>query len=287
VLGQDREVTRRPSLLLLVALALVAGCTGPTEPGADEDPPPVPGSAATSASPPEAAPDPPPAPEVGSCHRLSYRAAVSPTAPRGAAPCAAEHTAETFFVGRLDTVVDGRLLAVDSTRVERQVAEACPRRLGAWVGGTEEQRRLSMVRPVWFTPTVAASDAGAGWFRCDAVVLAGTRNLLRVDSSLRGVLDTEAGRGRLGLCATAEPGTPGFRRVVCERPHAWRAIRTVPLGGGDYPGREQVSSAGDEPCRDAGRSVADDPLDFAWGYEWPSAEQWRAGRTYGVCWVPA
>ena len=34
------------------------------------------------------------------------------------------------------------------------------------------------------------------------------------------------------------------------------------------------------------RAVAPDPLDFRWGYEWPTLEQWRAGKRYGVCWAP-
>ena len=37
---------------------------------------------------------------------------------------------------------------------------------------------------------------------------------------------------------------------------------------------------------DAGREVADDALDYEWGYEWPTAEQWEAGQDYGRCWAP-
>ena len=40
------------------------------------------------------------------------------------------------------------------------------------------------------------------------------------------------------------------------------------------------------PCEDAGREVAEDALDYEWGYEWPTAEQWAAGQTYGRCWAP-
>jgi hypothetical protein len=284
VLGEDRRVIRRLAAGVLL-LGLVACSEGSEDSTAD--PPPSPTSRSTTATPaPPVAATPPPAPRVDSCHRLSYAAAVAPSATSGTTDCSGPHTSETFFVGRLDTVVGGRLLAVDSDRVRRQVAAACPRRLGKLVGGSEEQLRLSMVRSVWFTPTVKASDAGASWFRCDAVVLSGSRSLLRLDGSLQGVLGTEAGQRRYGICGTAEPGTPGFTRVVCERAHSWRAIRTVSLDDGDYPGEQQVRTAGEEPCRAAGRSAASDPLDFQWGYEWPSADQWEGGRTYGVCWVP-
>ena len=74
--------------------------------------------------------------------------------------------------------------------------------------------------------------------------------------------------------------------MICSEDHSWRAIRTVGFEPGRYPGLAKVRSAGDEPCKDAGRDVADDKLDFEWGYEWPTAQQWSAGQTYGFCWVP-
>jgi hypothetical protein len=230
--------------------------------------------------------DPPPTPRPGACHRLSYDEAVAPTVEDRPVPCAQEHTAVTYLVGRLDTVVDGHLVAVDSERVRDQVARTCPARFARQVGGTVEQRRLSLLRPVWFTPTVEESDAGARWFRCDVVALARHRTLAPLSGSLAGVLHEQAGRERYGLCATAEPGTPAFERVICSIRHSWRAVRTVPLPGTSYPGVRAVRRAGEGPCRAAGRAAAGNRLDFRWGYEWPTAQQWRTGRTYGICWVP-
>lgn len=273
------------SIRLLAALPLLlalAGCAG----GAD-DPETAPSPTETTATAqPSPAPEPPPAPDRDACYRMPYVEAVSPTTTAEPVPCRRTHTAQTFHVGTLDTVVGGHLLAVDSKRVQRQVAARCPDLLAGFVGGSEEQRRLSMLRPLWFTPSVDDSDAGARWFRCDLVALAGNEELLPVTGSLAGVLDTEAGRLRFGVCGTAEPGTPDFRRVVCARPHSWRAIRTVPLEGEGYPGEARARAAGEEPCRAAAEAVADDPLDYQWGYEWPSVEQWRAGHAWGLCWVP-
>jgi hypothetical protein len=278
------------SARLLAALALVVvlvGCSGDTE-GSAPRPSPTPTSSEAAPTPTRApALDAPPTPKRGVCHRMSYDDAVSPTASAGPpVPFRRTHTAETFGVGELDTVAAGRLFAVDSERVQAQVARTCPRRLAEFVGGTEEQRRLSMIRSVWFTPTVEQSDAGAGWYRCDVVALARDGTLLPVTGSLAGVLDTEPGRQRFGVCGTAEPGTKGFRRVVCDRPHSWRAIRTVPLDGTAYPGEARAESAVEGPCRAAGEAAAADPLDYRWGYEFPTGEQWRAGRTWGLCWVP-
>ena len=41
-------------------------------------------------------------------------------------------------------------------------------------------------------------------------------------------------------------------------------------------------------CRniEAARAIASDALDYEWGYEWPTKEQWQAGQTFGRCWAP-
>ena len=279
--------TRNPLACLVSSLLLTATVLAACTADGGSEPPPEPATSDPHGERPSTTTKPGSAPEVGDCHRLSYDAAVAPTAPNRTIGCDRVHSAETFHVGRLDTVVNGRLLTVDSDRVRRQVATACPDRLAAFVGGTEEQRRLSMLRAVWFTPTLEQSDAGAAWFRCDAVALAEDSRLLDVDGSLEGVLDTRAGRQRFGLCGTAEPGTAGFGRVACGEPHTWRALRTVDLIGDGYPGERAAERAGEAPCRDAALAAAPDPLDFQWGYEWPTAKQWNAGQTWGVCWGPA
>lgn len=287
--GLLATATRGPLACLMTALlvtaTVLAACTAddssePTDPPSSSttpEPSPTEAEASTTA----------PAPRVGECHRMTYDAVVAPTAARRSVPCDRPHTAETFAVGRLETLVDGRLLAVDSDRVQEQVASACPKELAGFVGGSEEQRRLSMLRAVWFTPTLEQADTGADWFRCDAVVLAEDSRLLEVEGSLEGALDTEQGRQRFGLCGTAEPGTPRFRRVACREPHTWRTLRTVELPGEEYPGEEQAARIGETPCREAARNAAPNPLDYQWGYEWPTEDQWEAGQTWGVCWVPA
>ena len=280
----------RPILPAVALLALLTGCSGSGSGSGDDEPPTGSGPSTESSSTPSAiatpAPEPPAPPVEGACYRLTYAAALAPTASDRDVPCTGEHTAQTVHVGRLDQVVDGRLLAVDARRVQEQVATACPDLLADHVGGTEEQQRLSMLRPVWFTPTLVQSDAGADWFRCDAIAVAGESRLLPLTGSLRGVLASEAGRARYGMCATAEPGTDGFERVACAEQHTWRALRTVTLPGPDYPGEAAAQRAGEEPCRSAGRERAADSLSFEWGYEWPTQEQWDTGQTYGICWAP-
>jgi hypothetical protein len=220
------------------------------------------------------------------CYALSYDEAVAPTVSAEPVPCDHKHTSITYSVGKLDTVVDGHLLAVDSDRVQAQVAAACPAQFAPFVGGTLSDRRLSMLRPVWFTPTVEESDGGASWFRCDVVALARDGALAPLTGRLSGVLSTAEGRDRYGMCGTASPGTPDFERVICSSDHSWRAIAVVPFPDGPYPGEKKARAAGQTPCQDAGASVAPNSLDYQWGYEWPTAEQWEAGQHFGRCWAP-
>lgn len=278
------------SLVAAVLLVGTAACSGATEdPSAGS----ASGSASPSASASSASPSPTPPPraeeaplpETGACYDLSYDAALAPTSRAASQACDQVHTAQTFAVGRLRTVVDGHLLAVDSDRVRAQPEQQCQGRLGGYLGGDTADLRLSMLRTVWFTPTVAQSDRGADWYRCDVIAVGADEELAELGTGLQGVLGGE-GAARYGMCGTAAPDAEDFERVICAREHSWRAISVVDLADGDYPGEAAAREAGQAPCEDAGADVAADPLDFEWGYEWPSAEQWQGGQTYGRCWAP-
>ena len=286
-------------LVALVLLALVlVGCSEAEEPRSPT------GAADADAAGQEAAPDAPatgasggpgpqrpaPPPERA-CYDLDLDEALAATVDSPTRPCSSPHTARTFLVGRLDRAVDGHLLAVDSDRVRTQVATRCPAALPDFVGGGEDGWRLSVLRAVWFTPTLPEADAGASWFRCDVVAPDGRGGLLPLSGRLEGTLATAAGRDRWGLCATGAPDDRDARRVACAEQHSWRAVSVVELAGTgpdgeDYPGEQAAQERGQEPCEQVGRDRATDPLEFTWGYEWPSAEQWAAGQRFGRCWVP-
>lgn len=256
---------------------LAAGCT--SEPEADPGP--------AEPTPPPTAEPPPPPPDDGACYQLGFDQALAPTSQRRPVPCERPHTAETYAVGRLDTVIDGHLLAVDSDRVQAQVAETCPAELPGFVGGDVDALRLSMLRAVWFTPTVEESDAGEDWYRCDVVVVGGSSSLTKVTGSLEGVLGEEQGRETYAMCATAPPDARGFERVPCSEDHTWRAIDVVTFEAKvEYPGEEAAEERGQVQCENAALDVAPDPLEFDWGYEWPTEEQWDLGQQFGRCWAP-
>ncbi len=288
----------------LAAPAVLAGCSGHSGPSSSSRPGAGAGTASGSTAPTAASPATPsgpsatppptasaaPRPPVRACYRYNVAAAVAPTSDARPVACTRLHTDITYAVGTLDTTVDGHLLAVDSRRVRAQPARACPPLLRSYLGGTREQVRLSMLRPVWFTPTVTESDAGADWFRCDVVALARPGRLAWLDSTLRNALRRPIGTS-YAMCGTAEPGGPDFQRVTCGTRHSWRAVRTVSLAAragpkGAYPGAAVARSAGQQTCKDVARRSAPDQLHFSWGYEWPSARQWSGGQTYGLCWIP-
>ena len=254
----------------------------------------VPKDEPATASRPAAAPSPSPSgrpakaaprPKADACYRLAYDDAVAPTSRRKPVPCSGEVTARTFYVGDLDTVVDGHLLAVDSTRVRRQVAADCPRRFTSYVGGDERARRLSMLSTVWFSPTVQQSDAGQSWYRCDAIGVESEGRLATLKGSLKGVLDSDAGLATYGICGTAEPGARGFERVICGSKHTWEAIDAVDVPGSAYPASAPANV--EARCKDLARNRADDALNFDWGFELPTRAQWKSGRRYALCWAPS
>lgn len=276
-----RRATRR--VLATVAVGVLVGPLAACSDGGDDPVEPRPTATPATQTP---APPPPAAPKVGACYDLPFDAAVAPTVDAPPVPCSKPHTAQTVYVGRIDAVVGGHLVAVDSARVQAQVAEECPRRLGRYVGGSARSLRLSMLRPVWFTPTLEQSDAGADWFRCDAVLLAGSSELAKVRGSFARALAGRAPRPAHAMCGTAAPDAKDFQRVPCSARHTWRAVDVVTFRSGRYPGEKAVRAAGRSVCEDAGAEVADDPLDFRWGYEWPTRDQWRTGMTFGRCWAP-
>lgn len=272
-------VVRHAGLVLALLLALGA-CTSPRERPQET----VRSEASGSVATPSATPPQPRRPEVGQCYRLRFRDAVSTTSDRPPVPCRRRHTAVTFEVGRLPGPA-GRGTPGASTR--RRVAHTCGTALGPFLAAGQEELRLSMLTPIWFIPPRREVARGARWFRCDVVVLGPSGTLVPLPGRLEEAYDDPEVVRRLAMCATAAPGTSGFRRVPCGRGHSWRAVGSVDLPGRTYPAPARVSARMEEACGAAAREAAANPLDLTWAQERPTRERWRAGQRYGLCWVPA
>ncbi len=288
----------RAAVATALAVLLLAGCTGGSEPSSSGSPSAA-GSGSTSAtasaSPSGPAPTvtpAPAAPALRACYLLTSGQLTQPTSDAPAVPCRRRHTARTIYVGKLVTAVDGHSVAVDSATVQRQLSTTCPRKLAQYVGGSAKQRDLSRFNVVWYSPTLQQSDQGADWFRCDLIAFAGTDTLAPLPQTrggdLKGVLARPGALDTYGLCGTAAPGAPGFQRVICGQRHSWRAIDTIGLSGGArYPGVATVRRAGDAGCKALARARAGGALTFKYGWEWPTAAQWSRGQRFGYCWAPA
>jgi hypothetical protein len=283
LLGKDRPVTRRRgagALALAVALAALAACSSGGGSGADGT-----GADASTGPPPSAAAPPAPPPRHA-CYDLGFDEAVKPTSSAAPVPCSAAHTAVTIQVGTIRPVVDGHLLAVDSDTVQQQVARRCRARLASHLGGDAETLRLSRLTAVWFSPTLAESDRGALWFRCDLVALAGHDRLARLPRQTRGLLGSDGVLDRVGTCGTASPSSSRFTRVIGSARHSWRARATIALPRHSRYLGKAAGAAADSTCHDIDARLAADILRLKWSFEWPTRDQWNAGQRYGYCWTP-
>ncbi|MBO9520367.1 MAG: septum formation family protein [Nocardioidaceae bacterium] len=255
-------------------LAAVAGC------GGDDTQP------STTPRTPATAPAPPAAPSARACYDLPFQAALEPTNDATPVPCTTRHTTQTLYVGQLDPLVDGHLLAVDSARLQNQVARTCRARTEDRLGGDEETRRLSRLAPVWFSPSLKQSEAGALWFRCDLVYVAGPNELAPLPARTHGLLASPKALDRFGTCATASPADRAFQRVACARKHSWRARASIDLPAKARYLDKAAGKDADARCRDIDAGLAADNLRLKWSFEWPTKEQWASGQRYGLCWTP-
>lgn len=260
--------------LLLTGTAL-AGCGGDEPDGVGE---PAAGVTAVTSV--------PRAPERGSCYRLTVADAMRATNAAAPVPCTSRHNAVTVSVGHLKPLLDGHLLAVDSARVQRQVATRCRALVDGHVGGSAETQRLSRVQAVWFSPTLAQSDRGALWFRCDLVIASGTRSLATLPRSTAGLLDRPGALDRYGTCGTAAPAAKSFARVICAARHTWRARATITLPRSTRYLAKGAGAKADDRCRDIAARRTGGSGKLRWSFEWPTKAQWAAGQRYGLCWTP-
>lgn len=266
----------------LTAAVALAACTTATPPdtAASESAGAAGTAGATTSTAPTPAPSPDPAPKVGQCHRLDFARALDPAAETNPSPCRKPHTSQTYFVGSLELDPTVR---VDSPGVARRVSRTCTERLSRHVSASPRDLRTTMIRPLWFTPSLAQADLGAHWFRCDVVVVAEHETLWRLPARTARLARLEG----VAMCGTARPGAPRFARVACARPHSWRAVTSVDLPGAAWPSARAAQEAMSDACRNAAADRAEDPLNLVWAEERPTRAQWRAGQRYGLCWTPA
>lgn len=279
------------SLAVLVSAVAVAGltvaCSPSADPAGDRDKPAGRSAAAGSGSTRENAGASAPAPpRAGECRDLGYAEVSLFSDETRTTPCAKKHTAYTFAVKKLPRDIAFTGVAIENDAVQNFAGESCRTAFARFIGGDAAERALSRLTVTYFVPNQRHFDLGARWVRCDVVALQSANVLADLPRRLRSILDVHSALERFGVCSTAEPGSAGFRLVMCSQDHAYRALAALRLGGSHapYPGEPVARGDGRQRCED----LVDDALGpgggYTFGWTYPSAADWRAGQRFGYCW---
>lgn len=226
-------------------------------------------------------------PREGDCHALSAEQARQPHDNQDPVRCREDHTSQTYYVGTFDLSIIGDR-SPSTADIAEFVTPRCDRLFKRWVGGDRVTRILSRVHPVWFVPNTHDIKLGARWFRCDLVVAATDSRLDVLPRNTADMLDSDSALNRFGLCSRGSPEKSHAKIVVCSRPHTWQAFTALGFGshGSDaFPDRDQRRDAR-QRCIDQAREELDFPLEWTYGWQAPTRDEWAAGMRWGVCWVP-
>jgi hypothetical protein len=208
---------------------------------------------------------------VGNCYDLSVSDLDDPTSTVRSVRCSRPHTATTVALLRASTVQGSH----------RDVADRCARAVALHLGVGVAALRATMIEPVWFLPDPGVDDR----IRCDFVAFVRAGELLDLPRRTHHLFDRLSFADSLRICGTAKPGAADFERVSCGHRHSWRVVETLDLRGRGYPGAKALRKQGDHRCAERVREEHDFALKFAYGWEWPTREQWAAGQRYGLCWT--
>lgn len=262
-----RRQLARYAVALVAALAL-AGCGGqdqpkaqPGTPGSDQ-----PSATGTTASSVPPAPREKPLPRYGmpkpaQCFRATaaqLRSTVSAATP---VDCSRQHTTVIAWAGVLKKPLSAQAPEARRLQVARR---SCLPAFRQAVGGSPDDRAMSLLSWTMFTPSAEQLARGARWVRCDVFAQSGSQ-LVPLPEKLPllggGIPET------LRVCQ-GDDGTD----ISCGRPHTYRVEKVFAVSS--YPGPAYQREARDR-C---------DQLMGPGGY-WqpPSRQGWEAGDRYVRC----
>ncbi len=225
-------------------------------------------------------------PREGECRNLAYADIYTFADNTPAIPCSKAHTAYTFDVKKLPDSIAFTGVQIENDAVQNFAGSTCRTSFARYVGGGAAERALSRLTMTYFVPNQRLFDLGSHWVRCDLIALKSDSVLADLPRRLRGVLNDEGSLDGYGVCSPTEPGSPGFRLVMCTQDHAYRALAALRLGGhgAAYPGEQITKINGSQRCQDllADRLGAGGGYTYGWTY--PSLSDWQAGQRFGYCW---
>jgi Septum formation len=272
----------------VLAVVLVAGCSGPSPAAtsaATSRTPHKPSASTSTAAEPSAKP-PPPAPDVGTCRNLTYSDISRFSNDDPKTPCRKSHTSYTFEVKKLpsDVAFEGVQIANDA--VQNSAATACRKSFGRFIGGDPATQALSRLTVTYFVPTQADFDLGAHWVRCDVVALQAANMLGTLPRNVHNLLSSPDALRRYGVCSNGEPGSAAVRLVMCNQAHGFRAVAAIRLGDDTarYPDPQVVRSGGEQRCKAYLDQLLGPEGGYTYAWTYPSPKDWRAGQRFGYCW---
>ena len=225
-------------------------------------------------------------PQPGECRNLRYDATSLFSDDTSPIPCKRGHTAYTFAVKKLPKDIAFTGVQIENDAVQNFAGAACRTAFARFIGGGASERALSRLTVTYFVPTQRHFDLGAHWVRCDVIALRSDSTLADLPQELRGILDGEGSLNAYGVCSRGEPGSSGFRLVMCNQDHAYRAEAALRLGRGDapYPGEQVTRVGGRQRCEDLMADLLGTDGGYTYGWTYPSPSDWQAGQRYGYCW---
>jgi hypothetical protein len=231
----------------------------------------------------------PPAP--GTCWAYNVKQAEQ-RASGSAVECAANHTAETFFVGTLGSNFPDPTKV--STRViGREFARNCTiQRMNSYLGVS--QGLPLRTRVFMFLPNAAQWQAGERWVRCDVALRTG----LELEK-LRGPLPELVAASPVSTLQYCTPSV-GFiawpdpvrtRAQRCNAPKKqWILVGTPQLGepAAKFPGQRVSERRARDRCAKFRDTYPGEKTkaDRNWFYSYPTSVGWDRGERNALCWVP-
>lgn len=224
-------------------------------------------------------------PELGDCRVLTPEDIGESSNDDDVVECSEEHTAETFAVGTFPAEL-AKGAEVDDPELGAHIYTTCSKKFQAFLGGDESTVMRSLLSWAWFRPSEAAWEAGARWYRCDAV--AGTEEseqLRLLPKTAKGLLLGRPDDSWM-TCAVGDT-VAGSEKVPCSEPHDWRAVTTIKVGReeDDYPGDALVAARTRDFCSDSVGAWLNYPVDYEFGYTFFRKAEWEAGNRRSVCWA--
>lgn len=240
---------------------------GPPSTGVPTAPP----AAATTASatPAPAAEPGSGAPAAGQCTQLSYAGSLASVARARRVACQRQHTSIVARVAYLRSPVTPRTPVLRRRALGQRLCAPAYREV---LGGTPEDRAVSILTWTLFTPGQADLERGARWVRCD--VLARSAAVLVPLPATTPLLGSGVPE-QLRVCQSA-----AGLDISCSQPHTYRVDAVYLASGESYPSGADFTASARSRCQElTGR-----PGGF---WQPPSPAGWQAGDRFIRCLSPA